>query len=340
MRMCKGVRMSFALPTFNLLVNVWRFSYAPPDLPILTVNGNLTPGPRSRVGDTARNPASPPSPLMYLLLPSSTVIYGDVDSLGNPDMVEVPAGSGRFYTVHFVDNVATGFPNQYVLCELVRIGKFPPVPAPTMTMVYQNALINTSLLPAIPIDTAPCMMMFFTLLSLNIPLGTFSLTSALLGVLPITQYSIYLGEGSNNSSLLTWCWYHPGGADNVTFVSTPAGNCAVAEFLISNATTLNASFEIGGTVPPITASIVTTAPHLQLIGLAASMDGTYDLSGPAPWVPLLSGSPFVFNDPSGYPLRVNAYALGSSGLAGVKTYGPPDAGGSLYQGAAQLFAFK
>jgi hypothetical protein len=133
--------MSFSPPTFNLTCNIWRVlgvggAYAAPDV---TVNCNLSQGKRVLVAGWG--PVGHPAPYHFneLLLPALT----DIRSLWNgtnQDLVEVPAGSKRFYTVTQVDDVAKGFPNEYRLAMMLYLingdpnlagGPYPaPVPLP------------------------------------------------------------------------------------------------------------------------------------------------------------------------------------------------------------------
>jgi hypothetical protein len=68
---------------------------------------------------------------MTLLLPPGSDIRDGLTSTGY-DAVEVPSGSGRYYTVIFVDDVGKGFPNEYRMAFLVKSdvnGDWPtPIP--------------------------------------------------------------------------------------------------------------------------------------------------------------------------------------------------------------------
>jgi hypothetical protein len=77
-----------------------------------------------------------------LLLPAGTDIRDFNCALaGYPyDIVEVPSGSGRWYAVGIVDDVAKGFPNEYRMAYITKIsdavdsprnaGLFWPTPIP------------------------------------------------------------------------------------------------------------------------------------------------------------------------------------------------------------------
>lgn len=57
---------------------------------------------------------------MYLLLPALTDIRDAACASGYTDIVEVPDGSGRWYSVEYVDDVAKGFTNEYRVAVLSK----------------------------------------------------------------------------------------------------------------------------------------------------------------------------------------------------------------------------
>jgi hypothetical protein len=119
--------MSFVLPTFNLTVSGWRRlgngrTYAAPDF---SVTGNLSVGRRVMIagspwtttyGELTITAAIP----VELLLPAFT----DIRAAWNAqleDLVEVPAGTKRFYRVVQVDDIGKGFANEH---RIAWIGQF------------------------------------------------------------------------------------------------------------------------------------------------------------------------------------------------------------------------
>jgi len=111
--------MGFRLPTFNLMCNI---SAPPvpntpgiPTIPYRISNQlcQLTYGRRVNVASTGGTgvPGVPIS-LMSLLLPALADVRGPQDTVSF-DMVEVPAGSGRWYTVAGVDDIGKGFANEH-----------------------------------------------------------------------------------------------------------------------------------------------------------------------------------------------------------------------------------
>lgn len=111
--------MGFRLPTFNLLCNLSQ-----PDLantvmvpsPPYRVAGQLcqlTYGRRVNVTSTGGTAQVGTLALtMNLLLPPLADVRGPQD-IRSFDMAEVPAGSGRWYSVVAVDDIGKGFDNEH-----------------------------------------------------------------------------------------------------------------------------------------------------------------------------------------------------------------------------------
>jgi hypothetical protein len=118
---------NYILPTFNLLVNVWTAGTAPPAAPRTTCMGNLAFG--RRTGPVLPGVASS---LMQLLVPAGTDIRDGVNGPPGRDLLEVPAGTGRYYQVNVVDDLGKGFANEHrvVLCSKFQgFGNWPiPIP--------------------------------------------------------------------------------------------------------------------------------------------------------------------------------------------------------------------
>jgi len=130
--------MAFTLPTFNLSANLWRIggsggAYAAPDL---TVACNLSFGRRVEQRRTQQAVLTTNVLSRGLLLPKLTDIRATWNAHA-PDLVEVPAGSGRFYGVEDVEDVAKGFTNEYrfacleyLIVGATIFGMPAPVPLP------------------------------------------------------------------------------------------------------------------------------------------------------------------------------------------------------------------
>jgi hypothetical protein len=119
--------MAFNVPTFNLTVNVFRAGNPPPGIPDLVSPCNLAFG--RRVSSYQGVIAVPNEPVMSLLLPPGTDVRGPAAAA--PDVaVEVPAGSGRYYTVLGLDDSGKGFPNEHRVAIIAWTSAFGNWPTP------------------------------------------------------------------------------------------------------------------------------------------------------------------------------------------------------------------
>lgn len=132
--------MSFTLPAFNLTVNIYTgvFPFATPRLTSLA---NLTPGRRVMQSQATAflGATGNLGPASLLLLPVGVDIR-DSSCANQPDVVEVPAGSGRWYQVAQVDDIAKGFANEHRYANITKLwqnaggitcpGLFWPTPIP------------------------------------------------------------------------------------------------------------------------------------------------------------------------------------------------------------------
>lgn len=109
--------MPFTTPTFNLPANIFRnWNYNATGLNPTVINAtafcNLQLG---------RKVQSYTGGFHYALFPLLTDVrswefYPD----GHGDVVEIPAGSGRFYVVTWVDDAAKGFTNEHRVAIVVH----------------------------------------------------------------------------------------------------------------------------------------------------------------------------------------------------------------------------
>jgi hypothetical protein len=106
-----------------LTANIWwGTTFPPPFIPpnIAAVPCQLSPGefifaPNGVVG-------------VYLKLPKLTdIFFARMFPFAGQDLVEVPAGSARWYNVLHVDDVGKGFPNEY---RFALIAMIPPYTIP------------------------------------------------------------------------------------------------------------------------------------------------------------------------------------------------------------------
>jgi len=110
--------MSFSVPTFNLDVNIWRHSSSVSSPPDVVARGNLAWG--RRIAPATGGTGNFGITSMTLLIPMRTDIrQGTLTTSTVGDYVEVPAGTGRYYGVVFVDDIGRGFPNEHRAALLV-----------------------------------------------------------------------------------------------------------------------------------------------------------------------------------------------------------------------------
>lgn len=113
--------MAFVVPNFNLLCNIgaslapgWPPSQLGVGLRLVNQACALVYGHRNNVASTGgTGSVGVPLMCMSLLLPAGTDVRGLQDSGGMPDVVECPAGTGRWYGVAWVDDIGKGYPNEH-----------------------------------------------------------------------------------------------------------------------------------------------------------------------------------------------------------------------------------
>lgn len=119
---------SFALPVFNLPCNVWHkpsshmTGLGPPSAAVFC---NLANGRVSHLpGWVPRNPGIPPMTYQSsALFPIGTDIR-DSSVEVNPDVVEIPAGTGRFYWVVYCDDIGKGFRNEHRWAVIQKVYQY------------------------------------------------------------------------------------------------------------------------------------------------------------------------------------------------------------------------
>lgn len=136
----------FTIPTFNLGANLWTIVTGDYTLDtagaprVAATPCNLAYGVRVNVASTGGT-AYPGIPIMAmnLLLQKGTDVQGPqcnvggiVDSLTgmHGDYVEVPAGTGRYYIVGFVDDIGRGFANEHRTALIFALPFSWPTPIP------------------------------------------------------------------------------------------------------------------------------------------------------------------------------------------------------------------
>lgn len=104
--------MGFQLPTFNLTANRWFNGALVTNPPSSSFPCNLSRGERTAVPYLDPGTGAFPGALMMLLFPKHTDVLG-IYAGSFEDLLEVPAGSGRYYVVYDVDDAGKGFPNEH-----------------------------------------------------------------------------------------------------------------------------------------------------------------------------------------------------------------------------------
>lgn len=133
--------MAFSLPTFNLPVRGWHFGNVVTNPDNWNAVCNLSIGSRILLAAQSITFDGAPANLAVLLLPPLTDIRG-LDNYNPGDVIECPAGSGRFYVVSWVEDFGKGFPNEHrfalilqghqeILDALGNPWAAPPWPYPT-----------------------------------------------------------------------------------------------------------------------------------------------------------------------------------------------------------------
>lgn len=115
--------MAFSTPTFNLVCEVWSG-------PWLSKSFRFESPCNLAFGRRVNNyPLNGPDPggtpwsfAMDLLLPKATNIRDKYMGYDN-DIIECPAGTGRWYQIMAFDDVGKGFDNEYRIASLVKIAQ-------------------------------------------------------------------------------------------------------------------------------------------------------------------------------------------------------------------------
>lgn len=132
--------MAYTVPTFPITCNIFTGPWLTKTLRIADQVCNLGQGRRvlSTVGFDAPQFGFAPAQTQLLLPPG--VDIRDPFNVGDPDVIECPAGSGRWYEVSCVDDFGKGFTNEHRYALIVKIceklqpvyyaGCFWPIPIP------------------------------------------------------------------------------------------------------------------------------------------------------------------------------------------------------------------
>jgi len=122
--------MGYRLPTLNLVCNIFSGTTgntpptAPPTAParLTNVPCQLTYG--ERVNGGATGGTSEPGIIvmgMNILLTKLTDVRGGQDNSTGYDIIECPAGSGRWYICWAVDDIGKGFTNEHRTAQVTAL---------------------------------------------------------------------------------------------------------------------------------------------------------------------------------------------------------------------------
>jgi hypothetical protein len=117
--------MAFRVPQFNLTCNVWRLGNPVTNAPDLVTPAQLRASGKQSSGQVGGG-------VLYyvpeVLFPAHTDVR-DSQCPGSEDTIEIPAGTGRYYVVNNVEDVAKGFANEYRQAVVVKSRPWPiPIP--------------------------------------------------------------------------------------------------------------------------------------------------------------------------------------------------------------------
>lgn len=116
--------MAFTVPDFPLPVDIYTGPWVGKALRVSTF-GNLAPGRRVSNFQVAWDGGNNVIPMdSILLLPKLTDIRAWFQVGAQSDIVEVPAGSGRWYSVVGVEDFGKGFANEHRWAMISQIAQF------------------------------------------------------------------------------------------------------------------------------------------------------------------------------------------------------------------------
>jgi hypothetical protein len=218
------------------------------------------------------------------LLPRGTDVR-DIKDPAGADVCEIPANTGRFYDVVWVDDLGLGFPNEHRFAEV--IGKIPwPVPFPDSTITPPTGLLDFLIDGGdafgfsghtLDYNTGPgtvVMALLFVDSVVEYPV----ITSTLLGILTPVGGAQKSGGGANTFGHLALIWAHPGGADSISVAMTGTSGWRALLYL-SSYTVNNVNASASGYVDPVSvyAGGSTTDPSAFMFGMVS---GTVPLDDP------------------------------------------------------------
>lgn len=105
--------MAFLPPTFNLLCNIYSGPAVVPPFGAPRIANQPCQLRLYKTGPIVNAAGFTSGMYIAILLPAGTDVRGGIGFQTMADLVECPAGSGRYYEVRTFDDVAKGFSNEY-----------------------------------------------------------------------------------------------------------------------------------------------------------------------------------------------------------------------------------
>lgn len=275
-----GIRMSYQLPTFNLSVNIYRSGNAPPFPADVATVGNLALGRRVGTLLANTNNAADAFGGMWLLLPAGTDVRDSRNGTA-ADTVEVGAGTGRLYTVLWVDDSGGGFSNEHRFAELFPLGPWPtpyPQPAGSGTTAPFALAQNINAGPAattasVPLNISAPTSLVLTVLNADTTsdAATVSTTAAGSIAAGVSQATTY--PTAINGALQTFQWVQPAGMDTIQISQSTPG-VIVGQLFVGTLKTPDTSGAANSASSPISASTSspTSAANDNLIATVAVLN--------------------------------------------------------------------
>jgi len=249
--------MAYHVPVFNLSANIWRPGSPTSGAPDVVTDCNLALGDRMGLSPADIATSTSDWGSMWLLVPKDTDIR-DGKALAGRDTVEVPAGTGRYYSVIWVDDRGLGFTNEHRFAVIIAIspwptpfpGTTPTPPAPTATPVISGAM-NAGDPPTVFYFTAPPGPMYLAVGTYGGVANATVASVGSVGTLGAIITTSMPAVGAVNPGIATYSWMHPGGLDGLA-LTEGFNEMVLFELFAINYPTLDILNQANGAAAPMT----------------------------------------------------------------------------------------
>lgn len=244
---------TYVLPAFNLTANVWRNGNPTSNPPDVVTKGNKGLGRRVTTGPDSGLSVGIDSLFRFILLPVDADVRGKWQS-GGSDTMEVPAGSGRFYTVQDIDYVGEGFANDHQMAILNPISPLPFVPPPPPADFVTAGQGDFSSPLALTVPAFTKINVLVTMVAAVHGAIPLVVTSSVAGTLtPVITQGVV--ATARKGEMAVYVWTNGGTAETLSISTTTPGVFFVAELWQAEGTGVDASNQQLAASP---ASITTT----------------------------------------------------------------------------------